>query len=525
MLGNRESQHSFAQIPDVKVPRSQFDRSFAVKDTFDFDYLIPIFVDEVLPGDTINLTVNTFARLATQKVPVMDNMYLDYFFLYCPSRILFEQFEEMMGAQPEDGEEWEYIVPSMDFPAGGPEVGTIFDKMGLPTDVANAWTLPNCLPLRMYNRCWNEWFRDQNLQGKVAQFTDEGPDSPASYTLLKRGKRHDYFTSALPWPQRGDPVFLPLGTSAPITRVPNATYWTTFNAFAESKPVSLDIVTDGAGHLNVPAGSGISLDPRGMLLADLSEATAATINQLREAFAVQSIYELDARAGTRFNEIIRAHYGVVIPDFRLQRPEYLGGGTTTINSHPVANTNPTSGGDAQGKLAAFATSSTQGRYIGFSKSFVEHGYVLGLVCARADLTYQQGLNRMWSKSTRWDFYWPKLSAIGEQAILNKELYLDGSAADEDVFGYQERYAEYRYKPSEIHGEFRSTYATPLDQWHLAEEFASLPALNAAFIVQNTPIERAIAITSEPHLLFDAWFSYKHARAMPVYSVPSTLGRF
>lgn len=518
LQSNRESQHKFAEVPDVKMARSQFDRSFTVKDTFNFDYLVPIFVDEILPGDTCNVRMSTFARLATQLVPIMDNLYIDFFFFFVPNRLLWTNWEKFNGAQTNPGDSTSYVLPSLDqFGAGNPDVGTIYDKFGLPTDVTGAWTLGNTLPLRAYNKIWNAWFRDENLQNSVTDNIDDGPDQIADYALLKRGKRKDYFTGALPSLQKGTAVTLPLGTTANIKSTgANGTQIGVLDSGGTARQVTVN----PAGNPAVTAGSS----PNATLYADLTNATAATINQLRQAIQVQGLLELDMRGGTRYVEILRAHFNVVSPDFRLQRPEFLGGGSSKINSHPVAQNAPTSGSNYFAQLGAFATSSGDG--IGFSKSFVEHGYVIGLACARADITYQQGINKMWLRSTRYDFFWPKLQELGEQSIYNKEIYMAGAGGtDTDVFGYQERYAEYRYKPSEIHGEFRSTYATAIDQWHMAEEFGSVPALNSTFIVQNTPITRALASSTAPQILFDAWFQYKHARPMMVYSAPVTLGRF
>jgi len=508
-------------IPKADIPRSSFDCQSTHKTTFDAGYLVPVYVDEMLPGDTFRLNMTAFTRLATPIYPIMDNMYLDSFFFFVPNRLIWSNWQKFMGQQTNPGDSISYVVPQQVCPAGGYTIGSLQDYMGLPTvgQVSNTGTVSHCAfwP-RAYNLIYNEWFRDENLQNSVVVDTGDGPDTVTNYTLLRRGKRKDYFTSALPWPQKGSAVTLPLGSVAPVKTYTDTTGSTT--------QASVSVANVGS---NANAQAFINQGPTYPLFADLTNATAATINQLRQSFQIQKLLERDARGGTRYTEIVRSHFGVISPDARLQRPEYIGGGTTTININPIAQTSGTSASGTttpMGTLAAMGTALAHNH--GFTYSATEHGVILGIVSVRADLTYQQGLHRMWNRSTRYDFYFPAFATLGEQAVLNEEIYVRGDSNDTGVFGYQERWAEYRYNPSRISSLFRSTATGTIDGWHLAQRFTSLPTLNTTFIQENPPVSRVVAVGAAANgqqFIFDSFFDVKKARPMPMYSVPGLIDHF
>lgn len=547
-------KHEFSQIPRADIPRSTFSRNCGYKTTFDEGYLVPIFVDEALPGDTFNLRMNQFCRLATPIVPFMDNLFLETFFFAVPIRLIWENWKRFNGEQTNPGDSTEYLIPQIQS-VNGFERQSMFDYFGLPVGVGNLSV--SALFSRAYNLIYNEWFRDENLCESAIVNRSDGPDPQSDYPLRRRGKRHDYFTSCLPWPQKGPGVEVSLagGHQLPVhgdgkalglqwTDNTGAVNYGGLGAYALGDMPGSNIVGFSSfGGRTIDqvqsdpivfnwgtypkSGSPIALayDPNASgIVAELPELGLTTINTLRQAFQIQRLMEADARGGTRYTEIIRAHFGVVSPDARLQRPEFLGGSSDQIHINPVAQTASTDTTSPQGNLAAYGVCASSDRHV-ISKSFTEHCVIIGLANVRADLNYQQGIDRMFSRKTRFEFYWPTLAHLGEQAVLNKEIYAQGTSADDDVFGYQERFAEYRYKQSKITGKLNSSDPQALDCWHLAQKFTSLPTLSKAFIEDDPPIERVIAVQDEPHFVYDAYFDFNCVRPMPVYSVPGMIDHF
>lgn len=571
--------HRFSDAPAMYMKRTKFDRSHVYKTTFDSGKLIPVFVDEVLPGDTTRMSVNYFARLATPIKPIMDNIYLDWFFFFVPNRLVWEHWQNFCFEQEDPDDRNDYVIPTVTATGNSQNayIGSLWDYFGLPVNTSGNLSGISALPFRGVYLIWNEWFRDENLQKSIKiqkgdknevlnsarsseqpswVFTSDTNIVPG-LACPPRGKRHDYFTSALPWTQKGPGVSVGLAGTASIVdpspgtgfllhstdtelaavtactgeqysggrRIALGTNSISFNRY-HSTPES-----SGIGGFAGNTGSDVTVSAQAASTylgndsyVDLDTSSIFTINSLRTAFQMQKFYERLARGGSRYTEVLRSFFGVVSPDARLQRPEFLGSFTKMVNVNPIAQTSATDTTSPQGNLSAYGV--TAGKFHGFTKSFVEHGYIFGFVCARADLTYQQGINRMWLRSSVYDFYWPTFAHLGEQAIELREIYAQGSDADKTVFGYQERYAEYRYKPSQITGKFRSSVVKgTLDMWHLSQYFQNAPTLNEEFITENPPIERIIAVPSEPEFLLDIGFRYTTVRPMPMFGTPGLVDHF
>lgn len=565
--------HRFSDAPAMYMKRTKFDRSHVYKTTFDSGKLIPVFIDEVLPGDTTRMSVNYFARLATPIKPIMDNIYLDWFFFFVPNRLVWEHWQNFCFEQEDPDDSTDYVIPTVTATgnSGNTYVGSLWDYFGLPVNTKGNLSGISALPFRGVYLIYNEWFRDENLQKSVkiqkgdtnevlnsARAAEQpswvftsGTSIVPGLACPPRGKRHDYFTSALPWTQKGPGVSIGLaGTAKIVDPSPVSGYFVqqeTGNLAAAqfSKDGGVHDIFTANGTLQYQGGGydativGHAIKGSGTATAnaisgntwlsmksyaDLDSSSIFTINSLRTAFQMQKFYERLARGGSRYTEVLRSFFGVVSPDARLQRPEFLGSFTKMVNVNPIAQTSATDDTSPQGNLSAYGV--TAAKFHGFTKSFVEHGYIFGFVCARADLTYQQGINKMWLRSTVYDFYWPTFAHLGEQAIELREIYAQGSEADTTVFGYQERYAEYRYKPSQITGKFRSSVTGGnLDVWHLSQFFNNAPTLSEEFIMENPPIERIVAVPSEPEFLLDIGFRYTTVRPMPMFGTPGLVDHF
>ena len=550
--------HRFSDAPAMYMKRTKFDRSHVYKTTFNSGKLIPVFVDEVLPGDTTRMSVNYFARLATPIKPIMDNIYLDWFFFFVPNRLVWEHWQNFCFEQEDPDDSTDYVIPAVTVGNNSKNayIGSLWDYFGLPVNTSGNLSGISALPFRGVYLIWNEWFRDENLQKSVkiqkgdanevldstrsaeqpSWLFSSGTNLVFGYACPPRGKRHDYFTSALPWTQKGPGVSVGLAGTAPIEglkaipivgNIPVSSISFESNLYngsgSEPRTTVAWSSSDFSNVTNISPLSIMSSDSSGAY-ANLDKSSVFTINSLRTAFQMQKFYERLARGGSRYTEVLRSFFGVVSPDARLQRPEFLGSFTKMVNVNPIAQTSATDDTSPQGNLSAYGV--TAAKFHGFTKSFVEHGYIFGFVCARADLTYQQGINKMWLRSTVYDFYWPTFAHLGEQAIELREIYAQGSEADKTVFGYQERYAEYRYKPSQITGKFRSSVVNgSLDKWHLSQFFKNAPTLNEEFIVEKPPIDRIIAVPSEPEFLLDIGFRYTTVRPMPMFGTPGLVDHF
>ena len=571
--------HRFSDAPAMYMKRTKFDRSHVYKTTFNSGKLIPIFVDEILPGDTTRMSVNYFARLATPIKPIMDNIYLDWFFFFVPNRLVWEHWQNFCFEQEDPDDSTDYVIPTVTATGNSQNayIGSLWDYFGLPVNTSGNLSGISALPFRGVYLIWNEWFRDENLQKSVkiqkgdtnevlnsARSAEQpswvfssGTSIVPGLACPPRGKRHDYFTSALPWTQKGPGVSIGLaGTASIVDPTPDSGYLLHSNS-NQLAAVSATRAEGKSGGYRVAAGDGVVTFSRhgsdsdsssvggfagntsGAVTVsaqvgsaylgndsyvDLDTSSIFTINSLRTAFQMQKFYERLARGGSRYTEVLRSFFGVVSPDARLQRPEFLGSFTKMVNVNPIAQTSATDETSPQGNLSAYGV--TAAKFHGFTKSFVEHGYIFGFVCARADLTYQQGINKMWLRSTVYDFYWTTFAHLGEQAIELREIYAQGSEADTTVFGYQERYAEYRYKPSQITGKFRSSVTGGnLDVWHLSQFFNNAPTLNEEFIMENPPIKRIVAVQDEPEFLLDIGFKYTTVRPMPMFGTPGLVDHF
>lgn len=548
--------HRFSDAPAMYMKRTKFDRSHVYKTTFNSGKLIPVFVDEVLPGDTTRMSVNYFARLATPVKPIMDNIYLDWFFFFVPNRLVWEHWQNFCFEQEDPDDSTDYVIPAIvaNDNKNNTYLGSLWDYFGLPLNTTGTISGVSALPFRAVYLIWNEWFRDENLQKSVkiqkgdtnevlnsARVSDQpswlfesGTGIFPGYPCPPRGKRHDYFTSALPWTQKGPGVSIGLAGTADVVLSSNNNPILFSGGGSKSAFENMPVYSAKIGNEVDIQGYTGEVSDKGYLkfgsdigikgYADLDSSSIFTINSLRTAFQMQKFYERLARGGSRYTEVLRSFFGVVSPDARLQRPEFLGSFTKMVNVNPIAQTSATDTTSPQGNLSAYGV--TAAKFHGFTKSFVEHGYIIGFVCARADLTYQQGVNKMWLRSTVYDFYWPTFAHLGEQAIELREIYAQGSEADTTVFGYQERYAEYRYKPSQITGKFRSSVVSgTLDVWHLSQFFKNAPTLNEEFITENPPIKRIIAVQDEPEFLLDVGFRYTTVRPMPMFGTPGLVDHF
>lgn len=537
-------QDQFAMVPRPDVPRSRFTSKSGYKTTLDADMLVPIFVDEVLPGDDWRGKAHLFVRMSTPLFPIMDNIEVETFFFFVPCRLVWVNWVKMMGERAAPSDSISFTVPVVPAqndtasPTTGFTEGELGDYFGLPItgELGVGGKSFNALPFRAYNLIWNEWFRPQDVQASVPCPTDDGPDAVNTdhYYVKWRCKKHDYFTSCLPYPTKANDVpAIPLGQTAPIV---TGTEHSTGAASAmllrntaggSVSGFGLGLGTGGTLARNATAFTGVAdLYPTN-LYADLSQATGATLNAIRLAVATQQLLERDARGGTRYTELLRSHFGVFPQDSRLQRPEYIGGGRFFFQTQAIPQTAPFDDGSSTSPVGELGAASTASGPSEFSYQATEHGYILGLVNITGEVTYQQGVHRMWTRSTRYDFYWPTFAFLGEQAVRNDEIFADGSANDVLTFGYQERWAEYRYRPSRITGKFRSNATGSMDMWHLSEEFASLPALNSTFLAQNTPVDRVVAageLAAGQQFLLDSVFDISVSRALPMRSIPG-LTRF